>query len=109
MPAALDSIQHANAEAQFRAMAFRIVYDGVYANVADLATRFACAITYSARAIEDPQICRKWWSWTRGRSIRGLLRAGHEPPAELRPFVESYLHAIENRARQTGDPAEDLI
>jgi hypothetical protein len=97
------------AEAEFRAMAFRIVYDGVYATVDDLTTRFACAIAYSARAINDGRLFESWWAWTRGRSIKGLLASGNEPPAELRPFVDSYLLAVGERARETGDTLHDLI
>jgi hypothetical protein len=109
MRATSDAIKLTRAEANFRAMAFRIVYDHVFANVADLTARFAYAIAYSAREMNDRNLFQSWWAWTGGRSMKGLLESGHEPPAELRPFVESYLRAVGARARQTGDDVADLI
>src|SRR5258708_39197405 len=104
-----DSIKLTKAEAHFRAMAFRIVYNRVFANVRNLTTRFACAIAYSAREINDPRLFQIWWAWTGGKSVKGLLASGKEPPAELRPFVESYLQAVGERAQETGDEVADLI
>jgi hypothetical protein len=109
MPATLDSSRLTKAEAHFRAMAFRIVYNQVFANVDNLTTRFAFAIAYSAREINNPDLFQSWWAWTGGKSIKGLIDSGHEPPAQLRPFVESYLRALGERARQTGDDVDDLI
>ena len=105
----IDSNQLTDPEAHFRAMAFRIVYNDVFAHIADLTTRFACAIAYSAGEIIDRNIFQIWWAWTGGRSITGLLKSGSEPPAELRPFVERYLRALGKRARETGDHVEDLL
>jgi hypothetical protein len=104
-----DSIELSKAEAHFRTMAFRIVYNQVFAHIENLTTRFACAIAYSGREIIDQNLLDIWWSWTGGRSVRSLLKSGNEPPAELRPFVESYLHALGERAKQTGDELEHLL
>jgi hypothetical protein len=106
---ALPLIKISRAEANFRTMAFRIVYDHLFANVADLTTRFACAIAYSAGEMNDRHLFESWWAWTKGRSMKRLLETGSAPPADLQPFVESYLRAIGARARQTGDDIEDLI
>jgi len=104
-----DSIKLSKAEAHFRSMAFRIVYNQAFANVGDLTTRFACAIAYSAQEIGDPRLFQIWWAWTGGKSIKALLCSGQEPPPELRTFVGSYLWAIGERARETGDPLEELM
>jgi len=104
-----DFVELTEAEAQFRAMAFRIAYNDLRTHVNDLATRFAYAIAHSARKMMDRNLFEIWWAWTRGRSITSLLQSRSEPPAELRPFVESYLGATRERARETGDPVEDLI
>jgi hypothetical protein len=109
MNTASDMIHLSRAEANFRAMAFRIVYNNVFANVGDLTMRFACAIAYSARVMKDRRLFESWWAWTGGRSMKGLLESGNEPPEALRPFVESYLRAVEGRADQTGDDIADLI
>jgi hypothetical protein len=90
-------------------MAFRIVYEHVFADVAGLTARFACVIAYSARGMNARNLVESLVAWTRGRSMKGLLAAGNEPPPELRPFVESYLRTIGERARQTGDDVADLI
>ena len=109
MRLASDSITVTKAEGMFRAMAFRIVYNGVFADIADLTTRFAYAIAYSAKEMSDRTLFQTWWTWTRGRSMKGLLESGNEPPAALRPFVDAYLNAIGERARETGDDVADLI
>ena len=41
--------------------------------------------------------------------MKSLLKSGAEPPAELRPFVASYLQALGERAKQTGDELEHLL
>jgi hypothetical protein len=104
-----NSIKLTRAEATFRAMAFRIVYDGVFGGIADPTTRFAAAIAYSAREMNDRNLFSTWWAWTGGKSIKGLLKRGQEPPSELRPFVNAYLKATSERARQTGDDTVDLL
>jgi hypothetical protein len=109
MRTTLDPVNLTKAEAHFRAMAFRIVYNHVFANVGDLTARFACAIAYSAREINARHLFQIWWGWTGGKSVKGLLDSGQEPPPELRPFVESYLQALGERAKETGDPVEDLL
>ena len=109
MRIASDSIQLTRAEATFRTMAFRIFYDRVFANVEDLAARFVYAITHSAREMNDRNLFQAWWAWTGGKGMKGLLETGNEPPAELRPFVEAYLNAVGDRAKQTGDELTDLM
>ena len=104
-----DFIEMTQAEVQFRAMAFRIAYNDLLEHVDDLATRFAYAIAYSARKMVDRNLIEIWWAWTRGRSITGVLQSGSEPPADLQPFVVSYLRALEKRAKQTGDDVEHLL
>ena len=109
MQIAIDSISPTKAEAIFRTMAFRIFYNRVFANVEDLTARFVLAITSSAREMNDRNLFQAWWTWTRGRGMKGLLESGNEPPPELRPFVEAYLNAVGDRAKQTGDDVADLI
>jgi hypothetical protein len=109
MLTASNPINVTKAEAIFRAMAFRIVYNGVFAGIADLTTRFACAITYSAKEMNDRTLFQIWWTWTQGRSMKGLLQSGQEPPAALRPFVDAYLRATGERARETGDDVAELM
>jgi hypothetical protein len=41
--------------------------------------------------------------------MKGLLDSGNEPPVALRPFVDAYLRAIGERAKQTSDAVGDLI
>ena len=105
-PKLLNLVQ---AEADFREMAFRIVYHRMFANITDLATRFACALVYSAKEMKDRTLFEIWSQWTGGKPIKSLLSAGKEPPAELRPFVESYLRAVRERAQETGDEVAELI
>jgi hypothetical protein len=109
MRATLDAITQSKAAAHFRAMAFRIVYEQVCASVGDPALRFPRAITYSVREFGNRHLLEIWWAWTKCKSFKGPLKAGQEPPAELRPFVESYLQAIRERAKHTGDDVDDLI
>jgi hypothetical protein len=90
-------------------MAFRIFYDHVFGGIADMTTRFACAIAYSAREMNDRSLFQTWWEWTEGRRMKSLLESGKEPPAELRPFLEAYRSAVSERARQTGDEVADLM
>ena len=105
-----NSIKLTKAEAIFRTMAFRIVYNRVFAKVEDPTARFVYAITYSARSsINERNLFEAWWAWTQGKGMKGLLDSGNEPPAELRPFVEAYLNAVGERAKQTGDDVRDLI
>ena len=103
-----DSTKLTKAEARFRALAFRMFYNNVYAGVGNPVTRFACAIAYSAGEIHDRRLFQVWWAWTEGRSIKALLDSGKQPPEELRPFVESYMRALGERANQTGDDVQDL-
>jgi hypothetical protein len=103
-----DSRKLTKAEARFRFLAFRMFYDNVFHHVGNPATRFACAVASSAGEIHDRRLFHIWWAWTEGRSIKGLLDSGKEPPEELRPFVESYMRALGERAKQTGDDVQDL-
>ena len=109
MQSTIESAKVTKAEAHFRAMAFRIAYNNIFADVGDVAMRFGCAIAYSAKEILNQQLIETWWAWTGGKSVKLLLDCGKEPPAELRPFVQSYLRALGERARQTGDSVTDLI
>jgi hypothetical protein len=109
MQATTKAIHVSRAEANFRAMTFRIVYNHVFANVSNLTARFAYALAYTARDMKNRELVDAWWQWTRGRGMKGLLESGHHPPPELQPFVESYLRAIGERARQTGDDVADLM
>jgi len=109
MQIASDSINVTKAEAMFRAMAFRIAYNGVFADIADLTTRFAYAIAYSAKEMSDRYLFQTWWTWTQGKSMKGLLEPGKEPPIALRPFVDAYLRAVGERAKETGDDVADLM
>jgi hypothetical protein len=104
-----DSIRLTKAEAAFRAMAFRIFYNQVFAGITDLTARFARAIAYSAGEMSDRSLFQTWWEWTEGKSMKGLLASGKQPPPQLRPFVEAYVSAIGERAKQTGDEITDLI
>jgi hypothetical protein len=109
LTAASEPVSLSKAEAMFRAMAFRIVYNGVFADIADLTARFGCAIAYSSKEMSDRTLFQTWWTWTRGRSMKGLLESGQVPPVVLRPFVDAYLRAIGERARETGDDVADLM
>ena len=109
MLTASDPINVTKAEGMFRAMAFRIVYNGVFADIADLTTRFASAIAYSAKEMSDPSLFQSWWAWTQGKNMKRLLKSGQEPPVELQPFVDAYLKAVGERARETGDDVADLL
>lgn len=67
------------AEAMCRAMGFRIVYNGVFADIADLTTRFACAIAYSAKEMSDRTLFQSWWTWTGGKSMKAFWSQAKNP------------------------------
>jgi hypothetical protein len=59
--------------------------------------------------MSDRTLFQTWWTWTQGRSMKGILASGQEPPVALRPFVDAYLRAMGERARETGDNVADLM
>lgn len=89
--------EFAESEARFRELAFHIAYNGPYALVKDCTLRFAYALQHSIQPIQNRQVLRAWWAWSRGRTISATLKSGKPIPAILKPIVQAYVNGVAKR------------
>ncbi len=99
-------------ERHFRHIAFLIAYHNIYTNVQDPLVRFGKALVYSIQPIRDYRMMKAFISWLGGHvggtNAKTLLDEGIEPPAILRPMIDSYRRAMKRIEAFENDQRDDV-